>query len=112
MTGIGGVKLVPGPAPERLAQQAQPLFLISLGQTHDLAKARRDYPHLVFQGNVEQDVLRNGTPDQVREATRRCLAAGGGNRHILNLNHGVDRATPVANFQAYIEAAKEAGKSI
>ena len=30
----------------------------------------------------------------------------GGQRHIVNLSHGVDRATPVANFQAFIEAAK------
>jgi uroporphyrinogen decarboxylase len=46
------------------------------------------------------------TPDEVREATRRCVAAGGGQRHIVNLNHGVDRATPVANFEAYVRAVQ------
>jgi uroporphyrinogen decarboxylase len=80
--------------------------VISLGVRHDLAAARRDYPGLVFQGNVDEDVLRAGTPDQVAEATSRCVAAGGGQRHIVNLNHGVDRATPVANFEAYVRAAK------
>jgi uroporphyrinogen decarboxylase len=80
--------------------------VISLGTRHDLAAARCDYPHLVFQGNVDQELLRSGTPEQVAEATRRCLAAGGGQRHILNLNHGVDRATPVANFEAYVRTAK------
>jgi uroporphyrinogen decarboxylase len=80
--------------------------VISLGARHDLAQARRDYPHLVFQGNVDEDVLRSGTPEQVAALTRRCVQAGGGRRHIVNLNHGVDRATPVANFEAYIRAAK------
>jgi uroporphyrinogen decarboxylase len=80
--------------------------VISLGVRHDLAAARRDYPDLVFQGNVDEDVLRAGTPEQVAEATRRCLTAGGGQRHLVNLNHGVDRSTPVANFEAYVQAAK------
>jgi uroporphyrinogen decarboxylase len=79
---------------------------ISLGVRHDLAAARRDYPHLVFQGNVDEDLLRTGTPEQVTAATKACLAAGGGQRHIVNLNHGVDRATPVANLEAYVRACR------
>jgi uroporphyrinogen decarboxylase len=42
----------------------------------------------------------------VTAATRACLRAGGGRRHIVNLNHGVDKATPVANFEAYVRSAK------
>jgi uroporphyrinogen decarboxylase len=81
--------------------------VISLGSCHDLAAARRDYPQLVFQGNVNEELLRSGTPEQVSAATKRCRESGGGQRHIINLNHGVDKATPVANFEAYIRAAKE-----
>lgn len=81
--------------------------VVSLGVRHDLAAARAKYPHLVFQGNVNEDVLRTGTPEQVRAAVRECLRAGGGRRHIVNLNHGVGKETPVANFEAYIQAAKE-----
>jgi uroporphyrinogen decarboxylase len=80
--------------------------VISLGRRHDLAAARRDYPELVFQGNVDEKVLRTGTPEQVAEATRRCVAEGGGLRHIVNLSHGVDRQTPVANFVAYVQAVR------
>ena len=80
--------------------------VISLGVCHDLAAARRDYPHLVFQGNVDEEILRAGTPEQVTAATRACVAAGGGRRHIINLNHGVDRATPVANFEAFVRAVQ------
>jgi len=78
--------------------------VISLGSRHDLAAVRAQHPHLVLQGNVDADLLRSGTPEQVAEATRRCLRAGGGQRHILNLNHGVDKATPVANFEAFVRA--------
>lgn len=80
--------------------------VVSLGTRHDLAAARRDYPQMVFQGNVDEAILRTGTPVQVVEATHRCLAAGGGQKHILNLNHGVDRATPVTNFTAYVRAVR------
>jgi len=80
--------------------------VISLGNCHDLAAARAKYPHLVFQGNVNEEILRTGTPEQVEAAVRACRAAGGGHRHILNLNHGVGKETPVANFEAYIRAAK------
>jgi uroporphyrinogen decarboxylase len=80
--------------------------VLSLGTSHDLARARREFPALVFQGNVDEETLRSGTPQQVNEATRRCVEAGGGTRHIVNLSHGVDRATPVENFEAYVRAAK------
>jgi uroporphyrinogen decarboxylase len=81
--------------------------VISLGRRHDLASARREYPNVVFQGNVDEKILRNATPGEVAEVTHRCLAAGGGQRHVVNLSHGVDRDTPVANFEAYIRAAKD-----
>jgi len=80
--------------------------ILSLGVSHDLAEARAKYPHLVFQGNVDEELLRDGTPEQVTAATKQCLEQGGGHRHILNLSHGCDRAMPVANFEAFIRAAK------
>ncbi len=82
--------------------------VISLGVRHDLAAARAQYPNLVFQGNVDEKLLRDGTPEQVAEATRRCVAQGGGRRHIVNLGHGCDRAMPVANFEVFVRAAKGA----
>ncbi|HVL12710.1 MAG TPA: uroporphyrinogen decarboxylase family protein [Gemmata sp.] len=80
--------------------------VVSLGTRHDLAAARRDYPNITFQGNVNEDVLRTGTPEEVASEVRACIVAGGGRRHIVNLNHGVDKGTPVANFEAYVRAAR------
>ena len=80
--------------------------IISLSSHHDLAAARRDYPHLVFQGNVSEKTLRTGTVAEVEAAVAACLKAGGGQKHIVNLGHGVGKETPVANFEAYIRAAR------
>jgi uroporphyrinogen decarboxylase len=81
--------------------------VISLGKSHHLADARRRYPNLVFQGNVSDELMRTGTPEEVAVATRECVRAGGGQRHIVNLSHGMDRDVPVANFEAYVRAAKQ-----
>ena len=107
-TGVPRILFVKeGPYLGRMA--ATGAEVVSLGTRHDLAAARRDYPHLVFQGNVDEDILRTGTPEEVAEATRACVRAGGGRRHIVNLNHGVDKGTPVANFEAFVRAAGERG---
>ena len=108
-TGVPRILFVKeGPYLGRMA--AAGAEVVSLGSRHDLAAARQEYPDLVFQGNVNEEVLRTGTPEQVAEAARACVRAGGGNRHIVNLNHGVDKGTPVDNFAAYVRAAREAGE--
>lgn len=105
-TGIPRILFVKeGPHLDRMCTSGADV--VSLGSTHDLATARRDYPELIFQGNVDEEILRGGTPEQVRDAVRACLHAGGGHRHILNLNHGVDKDTPVANFEMYVKSATE-----
>ena len=66
----------------------------------------KECPHLVFQGNVDEAVLRTGTTAEVVAETARVKAAGGGHRHVLNLSHGVGKETPPANFEAYVRAAR------
>ena len=104
-TGVPRILFVKeGPYLDRMCDSGAEV--ISLGSTHDLAAARQKYPNLAFQGNVDEEILRGGTPEQVRDAVKACLRAGGGERHIMNLNHGVDKGTPVANFEAYVNAAR------
>src|SRR5262249_9713120 len=38
---------------------------VSLGVRHDLRAARQQYPSLIFQGNVDEELLKAGTPEQV-----------------------------------------------
>lgn len=79
--------------------------VVSLGTVHDLQGLRQKFPNQVFQGNVDHRLLVNGTPEQVTAATRECLKAGGGHRHVLNLDHGMDPAARPENFAAFIDAA-------
>ena len=79
---------------------------ISLGRCHDLTAARKRYPHLTFQGNVDERIMRTGTVAEVEAEVKRVLSAGGGYRHVINLSHGVGKETPVANFEAYVRTAK------
>jgi uroporphyrinogen decarboxylase len=105
VTGVPRILFVKeGPYLQPMAESGADV--VSLGTRHDLAGARRSFPTLVFQGNVDEQLLRTGTTNQVSQATRGCLAAGGGQRHILNLNHGLDRDTPIANFEAFVNTAR------
>jgi uroporphyrinogen decarboxylase len=104
-TGVPRVIFVKeSPYLERLT--ASGADIVSLGRRHDLAAARRDYPDLVFQGNVDEEVLARGGRAEVIAATKACLQEGGGQRHIVNLNHGCDKSTPVENFEAYVRTVR------
>jgi uroporphyrinogen decarboxylase len=104
-TGVPRILFVKeGPYLEHMATSGAEV--VSLGTRHDLASCRRAFPNLVFQGNLDEEILRTGSLEEVENATRACIHAGGGQRHIMNLNHGVDKGTPPANFEAYIRAAK------
>jgi uroporphyrinogen decarboxylase len=91
------------------AMAASGADVVSLGTTHDLAAARREYPHLVFQGNVDDQLLRHGAPDDVIRATLKCLEQGGGRNHVLNLAHGMSRDAKPENFAAFVATARGHG---
>lgn len=81
--------------------------VISLGTVHDLAAALRRFPQTTFQGNVDHRILVTGSTEEVRCATNRCLTAGSGRRHILNLDHGMDPAAQPDNFAAFVACSHE-----
>ncbi|HVP11102.1 MAG TPA: uroporphyrinogen decarboxylase family protein [Phycisphaerae bacterium] len=81
--------------------------VLSVGGCVDLADAQRRYGgQVAFQGNVSNELLARGTAEEIETAVRACVAAGGHQGHILNLNHGVLRDTPFENVQRMIETCK------
>jgi uroporphyrinogen decarboxylase len=80
--------------------------VLSLGTTHSLGEVKRRHPNLLVQGNVDHLLLVEKSPAEVREATLKALRDGEGERHILNLDHGMDPNARVENFAAFIETAK------
>jgi len=81
--------------------------VLSVGQCVDLAGAQAELgPDVALQGNVDNLVLRDGTPEQIDAAVRRCVHAGGHRGHILNLSHGVLRDTPIDNVRRMIDTCR------
>ena len=81
--------------------------VLSVGKCVDLGKARTEIGDSVaFQGNVDNDILRDGTFSDVTEAVRTCIKQGGKTGHILNLSHGLHRDTPFENVKHFVDIAK------
>ena len=82
--------------------------VLSVGKCVDLSKAKAEMGGAVaFQGNVDNDILRDGTPDDITAAVGACLKQGKKNGHILNLSHGLHRDTPFENVKHFVNIAKK-----
>lgn len=81
--------------------------VLSIGKCVDLSKAKAETDGTVaFQGNVDNDLLRDGTPNDITAAVKTCLQQGGKTGHILNLSHGLHRDTPFENVKHFVNIAK------
>lgn len=80
--------------------------VISVGSGVPIADARAALPSGAVQGNVDNLLLRDGSPDEVRRAAEACIRAGHHRAHVLNLGHGILKGTPVENVQAMIDTAR------
>ncbi len=81
--------------------------VLSIGKCVNLQKAKTEIGKgIAFQGNVDNDILRDGTCDDITEAVRTCLKQGEGIGHILNLSHGLHRDTPFENVKHFVHIAK------
>ena len=81
--------------------------VLSIGKCVDLRKAKAETDGTIaFQGNVDNDILRDGTPDDITAAVKTCLQQGGKTGHILNLSHGLHRDTPFENVKHFVNIAK------
>ncbi|MDE0086907.1 MAG: uroporphyrinogen decarboxylase family protein [Candidatus Poribacteria bacterium] len=81
--------------------------VLSIGKCVDLEKAKTEIGDSVaFQGNVDNDILRDGTFSDITEAVQTCIKQGGKTGHILNLSHGLHRDTPFENVKHFVNIAK------
>ncbi len=81
--------------------------VLSVGTCVDLADAQRRFgSRVAFQGNVDHRLLVSGSLDEIDEAVRACVRAGGHQGHILNLSHGLLKETPFENVRRFVRMAK------
>ena len=82
--------------------------VLSIGKCVDLEKAKSETNGSVaFQGNVDNDILRDGTFSQITDAVNKCIKQGEKIGHILNLSHGLHRDTPFENVRHFVNIAKK-----
>ena len=80
--------------------------VVGLDWTTAMSRARTVLDGRPVQGNLDPAAL-FAPPARVRERTETVIEAAGPRGHILNLGHGVNRATPVESVDAFVETAKE-----
>ena len=87
--------------------------VLSVGSCVDLTEAGRSHgDRVAFQGNVDNRLLAAGPLDAIDRKVERCVRAGGRTGHILNLNHGLLRDTPVENVHRLIETARSVSEEL
>mmetsp|Transcript_18960 Transcript_18960/g.39967 ORF Transcript_18960/g.39967 Transcript_18960/m.39967 type:complete len:410 (+) Transcript_18960:175-1404(+) len=70
--------------------------MIAVDWSIDMEQARKILgPEIPISGNIDPTIL-FGTKEQIEQAVRDCIdkAGGPGNKHLLNLGHGVMQGTP------------------
>ncbi|MFH1921308.1 MAG: uroporphyrinogen decarboxylase family protein [Planctomycetota bacterium] len=92
-----------------LSRQVQlPVHAVNCGEGCSVAEAKRRLePDLCLMGNFDPILLRDGSPEEVAEATERMIRENlPGGRYIFNTGEGVMQNSPPANVAAMLEAAK------
>jgi uroporphyrinogen-III decarboxylase len=75
---------------------------------NDLAESRRWLnPRICTKGNLDLGLLRDGTAEQVADATRKMVEAVRGFAHIFSTADAVLPNTPVENYIAFVRTARE-----
>ncbi len=83
---------------------------LSLGSCIDLDAAKKQAPDAIFQGNINNKILADGSKEEITKAVEKCLAGTRKKNHILNLNHGLLERTPFENVQHFVNVAKDLGE--
>jgi len=84
--------------------------VLSVGNCINLSAAKKMAPRMIFQGNVNNKILADGTKKEITQAVERCYKQSGMQNHILNLNHGLLERTPFENVSHFVNVAKELGR--
>ena len=83
--------------------------VLSVGNCINLESAQKLAPEVIFQGNVDNKILADGSKEDISKAVGKCFAETNRKNHILNLNHGLLERTPFENVQHFVNIAKDLG---
>ena len=82
--------------------------VLSVGTCVDLKSAKQQHgDQVAFQGNLDNQLLAEGSMEKIARAVRACIAAGRHEGHILNLNHGLLRETPLEHIELVVDICRQ-----
>ena len=95
---------------ERLASSGADV--VSVDHTIEIGEAKRrlaaaGYPDIALQGNLDPELLRDGSPEEIKAATDKILKAMGNKGHVMNLGHGIEATTPEPNAALFVNHVHE-----
>lgn len=69
--------------------------VVSIDHTIEIGEAKKrladaGYPDVGLQGNMDPELLRDGSPEEIVAAAEKILAAAGDSGHVMNLGHGIE----------------------
>jgi uroporphyrinogen decarboxylase len=88
------------------AMAASGADVLSIDWRGTLSEARRRVPAKALQGNLDPGVLL-GTPEDVARRVRSMIEETGGQRHVVNLGHGVLPGARLDCVDAFFAAARQ-----
>jgi len=86
--------------------------VVSLDHTIDIGEAKKrladaGYPNVGVQGNLDPELLRDGPPEKILEATEKILKTVGNKGHVMNLGHGIEATTPEPYAKLFVDAVHD-----
>jgi uroporphyrinogen decarboxylase len=85
--------------------------VLSIDWRVPMAEARRRVPGRALQGNLDPAALL-GTPEEAARRTREMIAETGGQRHVVNLGHGVLPGSRLDCVEAFFDAARSSRSAV
>jgi uroporphyrinogen-III decarboxylase len=111
LTAVGGLVIyhTAETSLRHLSKQVQlPVHAVNCGEGFSIAEAKKTLePGLCLMGNFDPILLRDGSPEQVAEVTKKMIGENlPGGRYIFNTGEGIMCNSPPANVAAMLDAAK------
>lgn len=79
---------------------------VGIDDSFDIGEVSRQLPGTTLQGNLSNEILANGSAEEVEKAAIEILDKMKGRPHIFNLGHGILPKTPMENVEILVETVR------
>lgn len=82
--------------------------ILSLSAGYSIREVRKELgAETIIQGNLDNQLLAEGTEEEILKAAGRCIEEGVCHGHVFNLSHGLLPHTPFENVQRLVEFVRQ-----